>query len=102
MSASNTARLKAAGGNPATSFYFVIDDLGRLVVQFDGTFGGKITRVIRSRRQFADFIRAKADEASVGVDHLGLVCSSTLDFPKEYTKDETVIDLCDYLRGRCA
>lgn len=28
-----------------------------------------------------------------------LTCSSSLDFPKEYTKNPTVIHLCDLLRG---
>ena len=28
-----------------------------------------------------------------------LVCSSSLDFPEEYTKNPTVIRLCDLIRG---
>ena len=28
-----------------------------------------------------------------------LMCSSTLDFPEEYTKDQEVIKLCDEIRG---
>lgn len=28
-----------------------------------------------------------------------LMCSSSLDFPEEYTEDQSVIDLCDIIRG---
>lgn len=28
-----------------------------------------------------------------------LMCSSTLDFPDEYTESKEVIDLCDLIRG---
>jgi hypothetical protein len=101
MSKSNTDRIKALGGEPATYFYFSIDNLGRLVVEFTSTYSkARVTRVIRTRREYDDFLRSKAGEAGLPVSELAVKCSSNVDFPSEYTSSADVIALCDSIRGR--
>lgn len=75
---------------PATRFFLTIEH-DRVVVQYNGTHGGFITRLIRSPGDLKDFLRSKAVEAGCTVEGLTVECSSTLDFPEEATQNAKTI-----------
>lgn len=82
----------------ATVFHIGINHQGRLAVTFRSTHSGAtVERVIRTYEQLADFLRSKANEAKP--EEIRVLSSSTLDFPSEWTKDETVIALAQRIQG---
>jgi len=81
----------------ATSFFLTIEN-GKLVVKYDGTHGGRITRVIRGPQDYNDFFVSKAHEAGVEMAALNIMGSSSLDFPDEYTKDKDVLALIEAIQ----
>lgn len=81
----------------ATGFFFTIE-YGRVVVKFDGTHGGNVTRVVRDEQDLRQFLISKANEAKVDVDDLDLSASSTIDFPLEYTTDPSALAVARFLK----
>lgn len=77
---------------PATRFYLTINS-DKVVVEFDGTKGGRISRPVLSAADFDAFLTSKANEAGVTVDDLSVMISSTLHFPDEWTKNPETIAL---------
>jgi hypothetical protein len=72
---------------------------GQVSIRFVETAGGpQIQRPITSVEDFLTFIKAKADAAHCDPDDLIIMCSSSMDFPEEYTKDPKVIKLANDLR----
>lgn len=53
---------------------------------------------IESVKDFIGFIKRKARQAQCDPDDLIVICSSTMDFPEEETKDKAVIKLAHDLR----
>jgi len=85
-------------GVPATYFFLTIE-YDRLVVKYDGTDGGKITRPIRDIEDYRQFFISKANEAGVKLDDLDVMCSSSVDFVEEHTKNQEVIKLAREIRS---
>lgn len=83
---------------PATYFLLTVKN-DRVVVVYDGTHGGEITKVVDSSAAFGEFLRSKAAEAEVDVGALTVMCSSTMDFPREFTANAETIALATELRG---
>lgn len=92
------AALRGVRGKPATMFHVTIQH-ENVVVVYDGSHGGQITKRINTKRQFDDFMRSKAYEAGVGLDGLIVMCSSSIDWPDEWTESQDVIALCKEIRG---
>jgi hypothetical protein len=94
-------------GEPALRFFLTLEgvqDKCRLYVKFDGTHGGQITRRIDSAEDFNNFMRSKIDElrrhgVADAENAVIIQCSSTLDWPRDYTDSQPVIDLCNAIRG---
>jgi hypothetical protein len=60
--------------------------------------GPQIMREITSVEDFTDFIKEKAKAAKCEVDDLIIMCSSSMDFPEESTKNKKTIKLAHALR----
>jgi hypothetical protein len=85
---------------PTTSFLLSIER-NRVMVRYDGTSGGKITRPIKDENDYYQFLYSKADEANVQLEELRVLCSSSLDFPEEHTRNEATLKLAATIRMRC-
>jgi len=80
---------------PATYFFMTVEG-GRLVVKYDSTEqGAEVTRVIHSMQDYYDFFTSKQHEAGGDIT---VMCSSSMDFPEEYTEDADVVALCHSIR----
>lgn len=62
-----------------------------------GHSGGK-KHVINSVEEFVKYVKRKAKAAKCEPDDLIIMCSSSMDFPKEYTSDPAVLKLVRALR----
>jgi hypothetical protein len=83
---------------PATYFFLTIE-YDNVVVKYDGTSGGKVTRPIRDIEDYRQFFISKADEAGVDIDNFDVMCSSSIDFPEEHTKNPKTINLAREIRS---
>ena len=52
--------------------------------------GKQVIETVRTVTELKKFIRGKRIDV--------ILCSSSMDFPKEYTKDKKVIALCNWIR----
>ena len=52
--------------------------------------------VAKTKNKLAALLK-KAEKAGGNAD--AVMCSSSLDFPEEYTKDKNVINLCNWIRN---
>jgi len=83
---------------PNKQFSLGVED-NKVKIYFVKKKGGpEIRRTIKSVEDFAKFITAKAEEAKCKVDDLIIMCSSSMDFPEDSTKDPDVIKLAHALR----
>lgn len=80
------------------TFILTIQD-GRLTVVYDGQRGGRMWRVIRDKADYDQFFASKAAELGTAVEDLDVMCSSSIDFPHEYTRDPAVVALALEIRG---
>jgi hypothetical protein len=55
-------------------------------------------RKIESVEDFVSFIKARAEKFKCTPDDFIIMCSSSMDFPDEYTKNKKVIKLAHALR----
>ena len=88
------ANAQLIGHAPARYFFLTIEH-GRVVVKYDGTSGGEVTRVVHSTADFANFIQSKAREAGCSWADLSIMGSSSIDFPEEYTDNADTIALAN-------
>ncbi len=77
-------------------FYLSIED-GHVVVTDKNT--NDVGTIIYTVEQYAEYFNRKADLADRPIEDFCIMSSSALDFPDEYTKSATVIDLCDAIRN---
>jgi hypothetical protein len=83
-----------------TRYFHVTIQHTRVVVKYDGTSGGLHTRVIADHGDFLTFLRSKANEAGCDVGDLTVMCSSSLDFPRDEPGiSDEVVQLCNQIRG---
>lgn len=82
----------------ATRFFLSVEN-DRIVVTYDGTNGGKVTRVVTDDADWTQFLISKANEAGVSVAQLSVWASSTLDFPHEFTNNVETITFARRLRS---
>ena len=81
-------------------FFLTIKD-GQLVAEYAAANAEgkneKLTRVFTDDVDLQKFF-VEREEAAKPLD-ITVMCSSSLDFPEEYTADQRVVDLCNYLRA---
>ena len=82
---------------PATEFFLTLEH-NRLWVKYHGIHGGERSRTVSSLDDLDAFLISKASEAGVRVDDLKIFCSSTLDFPDEFTDNPAIVDMARALR----
>lgn len=85
---------------PGIQFVLGVDEDG-VYIRFVKTAKQKrqSRRKIKSVEDFVSFIKAKAKAANCEPDDLIIMCSSSMDFPHEYTKDTKVIKMARTIRG---
>lgn len=83
-----------------TDFYLEVSELGQghavYVHWSEGNEGQK--RVVRSVEALDAFLQEAANKAGVERKALSVMCSSSIDFPEDTTKDKAVIKLCNEIR----
>ena len=68
-------------------------------IRYQDTEKGKEKRrLIKSVDDFATFIKLRSKKAKCNPDDFIIMCSSSMDFPKEYTNNKKVIALARALR----
>jgi hypothetical protein len=77
--------------------YFLTFANGNIILKPQGP--RRSARVIKSVLDYLSFIIAEGLKHNVAPDSLHVSCSSSMDFPKEYTKDKATIRLADKLRS---
>lgn len=63
----------------------------RVVADLDSTKRGTKTVPLRDERHLLDLLIERGEDS--------VLCSSSLDFPEEYTKNADTIALCNKIRG---
>lgn len=79
----------------------ISSNTGKLQVNYQSSAqGAKVSRVISSLEDMRQFFTSKAKEFGLpDADHLNIMCSSSLDFPDEYTTDPAVVEMANTIRG---
>ncbi len=83
-------------GTPAKHFFVNVISTAVTIV-YRGTHGGRVTRYVKTPRDFKDFFTSK--QAELGDESVHVLCSSSLDWPEEYTDVPEIILLADLIRG---
>lgn len=83
-------------GKPVTYFFLTASN-GYLEVVY-GPIGNKTTRKINDADDYNSFFAGKIAEAGGDKDELTVMCSSSVDFPEDYTSDADVIALCHAIK----
>jgi hypothetical protein len=55
--------------------------------------------VLKSKKDYKEFCQQQARYLKIKPEQLHIMCSSSLDFPAEYTNHSRIINLCDWIRG---
>jgi hypothetical protein len=87
--------------NTRNYFFLTVNDAGLLEVQW-GKRNSRGNFVFTETVDLAGwdaFWTARADELDLDQDDLRLMCSSSLDFPEDYTDNPDTLTLCRALRG---
>ncbi len=73
-------------------------------VQIQAKIGSKpgeyvVVALVSSVRGYVDFFTAEMERFGLEEDDMIIMCSSSMDFPDEYTDNADIIALCDAIRG---
>ena len=82
-------------GKPAT-FFLITIEFDNIVIQYDGTHGGKVTRYVSDLDDLRQFLVSKTNEA--GDEPIGIFVSSTIDFAPEHTNKPATLALAALTR----
>ncbi len=90
------------GPGPSTlpiTYFFLTIEKNRVVVEYD-EFGEHQTVPLTSYQYWLDFIAERKEEARKQGLEITVMASSSMDFPHEYSDQQTVIDLARAIRSR--
>lgn len=59
----------------------------------------KTLATLKTHDDYVSFFRNVCEETGLRPEDLVIMCSSSLDFPKDETDDASVIELCHQIRG---
>jgi hypothetical protein len=54
---------------------------------------------LKTVEQYNEFFARKARQYNLDIEDFTILCSSSLDFPEDYTRNKDTIALCNLIRG---
>ena len=79
--------------------FFLTIDKGRMVVHWNYRNKRKGWRVVVDEKDMASFMAQIIAKFSIKPDECIVMCSSSLDFPEQYTKDPKIIAWANKIRS---
>lgn len=80
------------------NYFYMTIEKNNVVVKYDSSSKKKITKQLRNFTDYLNFFNNILMKRAVKAEDLTIMCSSSLDFPHEYTKKKSVIALANRLR----
>ena len=77
-------------------YFFLTIENGVIVVKYANVDGNEITKELLTAGEFDEFFMLKKEEHE---NNLEIMCSSSMDFPDEYTDKPEVIELAGMIRN---
>lgn len=80
------------------NYFYMTIEKNNVVVKYDSSSKKKNTKQLKNFEDYVEFFKNILVKRGIGANDLTIMCSSSLDFPHEYTKKKSVIALANRLR----